>query len=81
MKYPVLDSHNKDADIIGYADTVEEAEAIAEKVLRDCGNDDDDIANLKREGVLTYNLQTGYPGQSYNNIDINHLKDGFFDNA
>jgi hypothetical protein len=81
MKFPVLNNHNKDADIIGYAETVEEAEAIAEKVLRDCGNDDDDIADLKQIGVLTYNLQTGHSGQSYDNIDTDDLKNGFFDNA
>ena len=80
--YPVLDDYGKDADIIGYAETREEAKAIAEYALREAGNDDEAIEQLKSEGVLTYNFRSGSErNKIYNNINENELKNGFFDNA
>jgi hypothetical protein len=82
-KLPVLDQHTKDADVIGYAATADQAAEILMSHFAEVGNGPSDIMTFKLEGVFNMKLRSlGYAGTpTYRNIDHADLENGFWDNA
>lgn len=78
--YPVIDDAGRDSEIIGYAATAADAEALIRAHMIEAGNDTEEMAALEAAGKFIVNFRT-FIDTDYDNIDAADLADGFWDNA
>lgn len=75
MEYPVIDQHDRDGDIIGFAATAGEAQQMLRDLYLQADPDADELARFDRHNMVNlYSADT----QKFSNIDDNEIVSGYW---
>lgn len=75
IKLPVIDQHDRDGEVIGFAETAEEAQAMSRGHFLKGEPDDDEIAEFDARNAM---YQYGQGTQSFEQISDKDLAHGYW---